>query len=257
MVLNFLLLFFTALIAGSLAYFIPNWKQRYFKLVLVFAGSYLFAITVLHILPELFVGTGDATKMGLYILLGFLLQQVLELFSSGVEHGHIHTMPGHHHGLQSGVWTLMIGLFLHAFLEGTLLSHDGILLDSGHDHGGRHHHEHGSNNLLFGILLHKGPEAFALVAVLVGSLKKRWVFSLLVVFAFATPLGMLMSSFLFDENMIGKGALSIFYGMVAGGFLHISTTIFFESSPEHRFHLNKVLISILAFALAISFEMLS
>jgi hypothetical protein len=45
--------------------------------------------------------------------------------------------------------------------------------------------------------------------------------------------------------------------MVAGGFLHISTTIFFESSPEHRFHLNKVMISILAFALAISFELLS
>ncbi len=257
MALNFLLLFITALIAGSLAYFIPNWKQKYFKLVLVFAGSYLFAITVLHILPELFVGTQDATRMGLYILLGFLLQQILELFSSGVEHGHIHQMPGHHHGLQSGVWTLMIGLFLHAFLEGTLLSHEGILLESAHNHVGDYNHEHGNNNLLFGILLHKGPEAFALVAVLVGSLKKRWVFSLLVIFAFASPLGMVLSSFLFDEDLIGQGALNIFYGMVAGGFLHISTTIFFESSPEHRFHLNKVLISILAFTLAIGFEMIA
>ena len=45
--------------------------------------------------------------------------------------------------------------------------------------------------------------------------------------------------------------------LLAGGFLHISTTIFFESSPDHRFHLNKVIISIIAFALAISFEMLS
>ncbi|MCH7397307.1 ZIP family metal transporter [Belliella sp. DSM 107340] len=257
MLVNFLLLFFTALIAGSLAYFIPSWQERYFKLILVFAGSYLFAITVLHILPELFVGTEDATKMGLYILLGFLLQQVLELFSSGVEHGHIHH-HGHHHGIESGVWTLMIGLFLHAFLEGTLLSHDGMLV--AHDHGaheGHHHHHHGSNNLMFGIMLHKGPEAFALVAVLMSALKKRWVFVLLVIFALASPLGMMLSSALFDQELIGRGALNVFYGMVAGGFLHISTTIFFESSPDHKFHLNKVFISILAFALAISFEFLS
>ncbi|GAB2619821.1 zinc permease [Belliella aquatica] len=256
MLLNFLLLFFTALIAGSLAYFIPSWQERYFKLILVFAGSYLFAITVLHILPELFVGSEDATKMGLYILLGFLLQQVLELFSSGVEHGHIHH-HGHHHGIESGVWTLMIGLFLHAFLEGTLLSQDGILV--AHDHAAHegHHHHHGSNNLMFGIMLHKGPEAFALVAVLMSALKKRWVFALLVVFALASPLGMVLSSALFEQDLIGRGALNVFYGMVAGGFLHISTTIFFESSPDHRFHLNKVIISIIAFALAISFEMLA
>lgn len=256
MLLNFLLLFFTALIAGSLAYFIPSWQERYFKLILVFAGSYLFAITVLHILPELFVGTEDATKMGLYILLGFLLQQVLELFSSGVEHGHIHH-HGHHHGIESGVWTLMIGLFLHAFLEGTLLSQDGILVAHNHAAHEGHHHHHGSSNLMFGIMLHKGPEAFALVAVLMSALRKRWVFVLLVIFALASPLGMLLSSVLFDQEFIGRGALNVFYGMVAGGFLHISTTIFFESSPDHRFHLNKVIISIIAFALAISFEMLS
>lgn len=255
MVGNFLILFFIAIAAGSLAYFIPNWERRYFKLVLVFAGSYLFAITVLHILPELFVGTDNATNMGLYILLGFLLQQILELFSSGVEHGHIHDGGHHHHGLQSGVFTLMFGLFLHAFLEGTLLSQDGILSDHLHGHEG-HSHSHGSNNLLFGILLHKGPEAFALVAVLAGSLKKRWVFVLLVIFALASPLGMLLSSLLYEQDLIGGGALRVIYGMVAGGFLHISTTIFFESSPDHRFQLNKVLISIFAFALAISFEML-
>ncbi|MCH7403266.1 zinc permease [Belliella kenyensis] len=257
MLFNFLLLFFTALIAGGLAYFLPNWQERYFKLVLVFAGSYLFAITVMHILPELFVGTEDARFMGLYILLGFLLQQILELLSSGVEHGHIHH-HGHHHGIESGVWTLMIGLFLHAFLEGTLLSHDGMLALHDHSHDGHHHHHHhGSNNLLFGIMLHKGPEAFALVAVLMTALKKRWVLALLVIFALASPLGMWASSFLYETDLIGRGALNVFYGMVAGGFLHISTTIFFESSPDHRFHLNKVIISMIAFGLAIGFELLA
>lgn len=258
MAVNFILLFVTAMVAGGLAYFIPSWEERYFKLVLVFAGSYLFAITVLHILPELLVESGDSTKMGLFILLGFLLQQILALLSTGVEHGHIHHPNHQHNGVQVGVWTIMIGLFMHAFLEGTLLSHDGILVEhhhhDGHDHG--HHHHHGNNNLLLGILLHKGPEAFALVAVLMSSMKKRWVFALLVIFAFASPLGMVLSNLFYEKNILDRNALNVFYGMVAGGFLHISTTIFFESSPDHRFHLNKVLISILAFGLAIALEMI-
>jgi zinc and cadmium transporter len=222
MLFNFLLLFFTALLAGGLAYFIPSWEERYFKLVLVFAGSYLFAITVLHILPELFMESSDPTRMGLYILLGFLLQQILALLSTGVEHGHIHHPDhAHHHGVQVGVWTIMIGLFLHAFLEGTLLTETGEILGHSHDHdheGHHHHHSHGNGNLLLGILLHKGPEAFALVAVLMSSIKKRWVFALLVVFALASPLGMLLSNFLYESKLMEKEALSIFYGMVAGGY---------------------------------------
>ncbi|MCL6258523.1 ZIP family metal transporter [Aquiflexum sp. TKW24L] len=259
MTFNFLILFFTALLAGCLAYFIPRWDERYFKLVLVFAGSYLFAITVLHILPELFVESSDPTKMGFYILLGFLLQQILALLSTGVEHGHIHHPDHQHHGMQVGVWTIMIGLFLHAFLEGTLLTEDGSLAGHLHEHdehAGHSHHHHGSNNLLFGILLHKGPEAFALVAVLMVSIKKRWVFALLVVFAFASPMGMVLSNYMYESNILGREGLNVFYGMVAGGFLHISTTIFFESSPDHRFYFNKVLISILAFGLAVLLEML-
>lgn len=259
MLLNFLLLFFTALFAGGLAYFIPSWEDRYFKLVLVFAGSYLFAITVLHILPELFAESGNATNIGLFILLGFLLQQILALLSTGVEHGHIHHPAHNHNGREIGVWTIMIGLFMHAFLEGTLLSHNGMLAGHLHDHADHahhHHHHNGNNSLLLGILLHKGPEAFALVAVLMSSMRKRAVFALLLIFALASPMGMLLSNLFYEKELMGKTALNIFYGMVAGGFLHISTTIFFESSPDHRFYLNKVLVSMLAFGLAIILEML-
>lgn len=257
MALNFTLLFVTAMLAGGLAYFIPSWEERYFKLVLVFAGSYLFAITVLHILPELFVESSNPTRMGLYILLGFFIQQILALLSTGVEHGHIHH-PSHQHAASVGVWTIMIGLFLHAFLEGTLLGNEGSLLAHDHDHSGHdhHHHHHSGGNLLFGILLHKGPEAFALVAVLMSAMKKRWIFLLLIIFALASPLGMLLSNWMYESKVLGGESLNIFYGIVAGGFLHISTTIFFESSPDHRFYLNKVLVSMLAFGLAILLEML-
>lgn len=242
MIGNFLILFLSALIAGLLAYAMPQWKEKSFKLILVFAGSYLFSITVLHILPELFANKDSAYYMGLYVLIGFLLQQVLEFLSSGIEHGHIH-----HHGTgKNTVWMVMIGLSLHAFLEGTLLSQQPSL--SGHHHG--------TESLMLGIIMHKAPAAFALVAVLMNNLKRNKVLMLLLVFALASPLGMLSSQFLFAQNILGTEAIDLLFGLVAGGFLHISTTIFFESSPHHKFHLNRLLLSLLAALLAIATEYL-
>ncbi|MCS5491048.1 MULTISPECIES: ZIP family metal transporter [Algoriphagus] len=246
MVINFILLFFTVLLAGSLVFFAPAFKERYFKLFLVFAGSYLFSITILHIIPELFDNAFDSGKMGLYILIGFLLQQLLEYLSSGIEHGHIH-LP---HGPKSkGVLTVMLGLFIHAFLEGTLLSHSSLMGETGG-------HVHNENTLLLGIILHKGPAAFALAAVLSQVLSKRWTFILLVVFALASPLGMILSTYIFQSGLLETKWIGVLFGLVSGGFLHISTTIFFESSPHHKLQLNKLLVSFLAAGLAILSEFL-
>src|SRR5690554_6706981 len=142
--LSFTLLFFAAFLTGIVALTTSKWREKNFKLVLVFAGSYLFSITILHILPELFADKTAAYSMGLYVLLGFLLQQVLVVMSSGIEHGHIHQHTSH--GADNSVWTLMVGLFLHAFLEGTLLSKEPSLTG----------HHHGSETLLLGIVLQIG-----------------------------------------------------------------------------------------------------
>jgi zinc transporter ZupT len=242
MALNFILLFFTALLAGLLVFITPVLKEKYFKLVLVFAGSYLFSITILHILPELFSGSYDPRRMGMYILIGFLLQQLLEFWSAGIEHGHIHK---HESSSYKGVFTLMIGLFIHGFLEGTLLSHNVSAL-----------HQHSDKTILLGILMHKGPAAFALAAVLSASLSKKWTLVLLTLFALASPLGMVSSSFFISQGLLSAEGIGILYGLVTGGFLHISTTIFFESSPHHKFQLNKLAITFLAAALAFASEYL-
>ncbi|MEY3648952.1 MAG: hypothetical protein RLZ13_1837 [Bacteroidota bacterium] len=242
MALNFILLFFTALLAGLLVFITPVLKEKYFKLVLVFAGSYLFSITILHILPELFSGSYDPSRMGMYILIGFLLQQLLEFWSAGIEHGHIHK---HESSSYKGVFTLMIGLFIHGFLEGTLLSHNVSAL-----------HQHSDKTILLGILMHKGPAAFALAAVLSASLSKKWTLVLLTLFALASPLGMVSSSFFISQGLLSAEGIGILYGLVTGGFLHISTTIFFESSPHHKFQLNKLAITFLAAALAFASEYL-
>ena len=246
--LNFLLLFLTAMAAGLLVFFAPVFRERYFKLVLVFAGSYLFSVTILHILPELFSNGFPKAQMGLYILLGFLLQQLLEFWSSGVEHGHIHK---HASETSKGVLTLMLGLFIHAFLEGTLLSHGSVVTN-----GEALDHAHSGKSVLLGIIMHKGPAAFALAAVLSSSMSKKWTIILLTIFALASPLGMFSSAWFIENGLLSGDGIGILYGLVTGGFLHISTTIFFESSPHHKFQLNKLIVTFVAAGLALISEYL-
>ena len=41
------------------------------KLLIAFSGAYLFAITVLHLIPEIYHTNTDGTYIGLFILIGF------------------------------------------------------------------------------------------------------------------------------------------------------------------------------------------
>jgi hypothetical protein len=73
----------------------------------------------------------------------------------------------------------------------------------------------------------------------------------LIVFALITPLGS-FTSYAIGANMIG--GLSMYFdrimAVVVGIFLHISTTILFESSENHRFNLIKFIVIILGASLA-------
>jgi len=239
MILSLAVLFLTPLLSGLAIFFVPKGRNTNFKLMLVFAGSYLFAITVIHILPDLYSGHADFTFIGLFVLIGFFLQQLLEYFTSGIEHGHIHTTHehhsndnhshAHHHHAVSAI-VLLLALCVHAFLEG------GMLV------GGDAHR---ANIILLGIALHRAPAAFALMTVLAFQLHSRKkAIPYLVVFSLAAPVGLLLSTYLMDAGILSSRGLVYLYALVSGNFLHISTTIVFESSPEHRFHAKKMLVAI-------------
>ncbi|MEQ8424671.1 MAG: zinc permease, partial [Cyclobacteriaceae bacterium] len=109
--MKMLVLFLVPMIAGLAIFVTPKSRSSNFKLMLVFAGSYLFAITVIHILPELYSQYQEVELIGLFVLLGFFLQQFLEYFTSGVEHGHIHSHDhqGHAHShVQSEISALVL-----------------------------------------------------------------------------------------------------------------------------------------------------
>ena len=249
MIFQLLVLFILPLLSGLLIYLLPDGKIANFKLLLVFAGSYLFAITVVHILPEVFVEATGKGWVGAFVLIGFFLQQGLEYFTSGIEHGHIHTHGdgNHHHHKHVSAFVLLTALCIHAFLEG------GILVTTGHSVGWSE-----MNAVLIGIVLHRAPAAFALMAVLSIQLNsKRKAIPYLVVFSMAAPAGLLISKYLTDLQILNETGVLYLYALVSGNFLHISTTIVFESSPDHHFNARKLVVAILGAMVAVGIEYLT
>jgi zinc and cadmium transporter len=226
-----ILLFGSSLLGGLGIFLFKKDNSNRLKLVLSFSGAYLFAITVLHLMPDVY--SSGNPQIGLYILGGFLLQILMEQFSEGIEHGHIHKHSHKHFVFPFGI---MISLCLHAFLEGMPLAQ------------GQH------KELVYGIALHHIPAAFALGSVLIeNKLSKASVSSLLILFALMSPLGYWLS---FEIGHGSIGNIEVYFdrimGVVIGIFLHISTTILFESSVDHKFNLKKVVAVLLGVSIALA-----
>jgi len=248
MTIKLIVLFFTPLLSGLLVYLIPGGKTKSFKLLLVFAGAYLFGITVVHILPELYRGNGEVELIGLFVLCGFFLQQVLEHFTSGVEHGHIHAHEHDHqhshYNQQVSAIVLLMALCVHAFLEGAMLAQPATM-----------GFQYDTDAILLGIALHRAPAAFALMTVLTFQLHSRnKAIPYLIVFSVAAPIGLLISTYLVEAEILSQSGLVLLYALVSGNFLHISTTIVFESSPEHHFNARKLAVAILGALVAVAVE---
>ncbi|MNK32698.1 ZIP Zinc transporter [compost metagenome] len=223
-------LFFCAFLGGTAIFLVKSDKSKLLKLILSFSGAYLFAITVLHLIPDAYSGP-DKAQIGIFILVGFLLQVFLEQFSEGVEHGHIHK----HHDGHVFPFGIMISLCLHAFLEGMPLAKE----------------QH--NELIFGISLHHIPAAFALASILMQNhFKKGSIMLYLIIFAVMAPLGFYVSVGLSNGSIGGIDAyFNKIMGIVIGIFLHISTTILFESSADHKINTRKMIAVLLGIGVAL------
>ena len=209
--------------------FLKPASQRYTKLLLSFSGAYLLALTVFVLIPEVYHQHDhslDFKYIGLFVIVGVLLQIVLEFFSHGAEHGH----PGHLHTAHTAFpLSLFISLSIHSILEGFPLSH-------GHNH-----------DLVYGIFVHKLPVAIVLTTFFINSGINKWKTALfLLFFSLMTPLGTYLSANV-PQLIAYHTELS---AIVIGIFLHISTVILFENAEGHRFNLLKFLSVCVGFAVA-------
>jgi len=193
------------------------------QLLLSFSGAYLLSISILHLLPEVYAVKN--LNVGLFILIGLLLQLILDFFSKGAEHGHIHIQQN-----QAFPWALFISLSIHAFMEGIPLANN-------------HEHEH----LLWAIVVHKIPIAIILGTFFVNSnFPKRIAVLFLLMFALMSPLGSLVGENV-EFLITYKTEIT---AIIIGIFLHISTIILFETSKDHKFNFLKFLVILIGIVVA-------
>lgn len=282
-------LFLPIIVFGLSVYFFRI-SNKNLKLLVAFSGAFLLSLTFNELIPQIYRGDnnqaevvaldaghvhehgeecegdhdhstvtsghhghshghGAGARLGLFILIGFLIQLVLDYLTKGVEHGHLHSKcpeqhDNHHHqenDQYKGISYIpvLIGLSLHSFLE-------GMPLASGFESPEL------QNHLLLGIVIHNIPIAIVFMSLLIqNNLSRLTSVILLLVFALSGPLGVITSDllgthFINDMQMFFKFSMAI----VVGIFLHISTTILFETDENHRFNLVKFIVIIIGMAAA-------
>ncbi len=220
----YFILILAVLIGASIVLFVKP-SERFIQFLLAFSGAYLLSITVLHLLPEVFTESNEHTKIGVFILIGILIQSVLEYFSKGAEHGHLHI----HGQLKSIPWVLLISLAIHAVFEGIPLGTDENKI------------------LLWAIFIHKIPISIILTTFLLQTkLPKTAIFGLLFVFSLMSPMG----CYLFENIPFLNTYSTEITAVIIGIFLHISSIILFESNDNHNFSIRKFFAILLGFGIA-------
>lgn len=219
--MNYLLPLLSVLLGFSIALWLKPQDKKNLKLLLAFSGSFLLSLTVMHLLPEVY--ESGNSKVGIFIMVGILFQIILEFFSKGAEHGHVHG----HDKMTQMPWLLFISLCIHALLEGFPVGH---------------HHD-----LAIGIAVHHLPIAIILTTFFLhAQLNKTALFLFMLTFAIMTPLGTLVS----DTFPILNDYYTEITAVVIGILFHISSTIIFESSEGHKFNIAKISVIVLGIVLA-------
>ena len=219
-----LLLILSVLIGVFLGKYFGS-KQQLAKSLLILSAGFLITICLNEVFPQVY--HSDNHNIGVYVILGVLVQMLLENLTKGFEHGHLH-----HHSDDHAIIpvALLAGLFVHAFIEGIPLSHEKQVLSP----------------YLLGILFHNVPISFVLGSFLAHSKNfspKFWL--IVMIFALASPLGMLLGKY-FDEDL-----KVYFLAIVSGIFLHISSVIIFESNKNHKMDWQKIILVICGVSLAL------
>jgi len=237
---EYLLLFLTPIIGGILAFTLGNKKPKLVRYTMLFNGAFILGVVLVQLLPDLF-SKGDRYT-GLWMLLGFGLQMLLEEWSGGVEHGHIHANEQRPRWL---AFSIMLGLCLHSLIEGLPLGGYRSFMHSiqGSNSDSQFHH------LFLSILMHNIPAAFALTSFLLMSGINRFSSAIfLLLFALMAPIAAFSAQFFLSS----PSTLAILLSIVTGNLLQIGSTILFENDAHssHHFSIGKWLALILGFGLS-------
>ena len=236
----YLLIFLGVIVGGIVFSLFKKTNHRFLDAVNVFGGAFLFAVCFIQLIPHLYGQSSHtcghshyesfllSVPVGIFILAGFIVQLLLENLSKGIEHGHSHLSS---HASPKG-FSLLIGLSLHAFLEGMpVVSHEG------------HIHE----ALVWGIFIHNIPITMVLTTILLKADYSKWKrYTFIFIFAVMSPLGSVLNrtfSAVFGNYDV------VIMALVVGILLHVAVSILFTHEDKGT-RFSKMAIILLAFMLA-------
>jgi zinc transporter ZupT len=220
-----------SLLAGAWFIYRAPSDKRWIYLLLSAGGAYLIAILFTHILPELFEHLGQ--QAGYALLIGFMLQILLENYSKGIEHGHAHATSS-----RTALMISYAALCLHALVEGMPLA--SALFDSVIQF---------DRELTVGIMLHKIPVAITLSSLLIRSgIQKHQAMLWLAFFILCTVIGSGLQQWIGQSS---EEMMFISLGLTVGILLHVSTTILFESSDHHKLSPKRIAVIALGIGLGV------
>jgi zinc and cadmium transporter len=225
----------TSFVGGTIP-LLRNWSHRSLLLPVSFSGGILLGAAFFHMIPESTQLLGRA--VGWPLLAGFLVIFCLERFvlvhpnpEGASEHGLAHHI---HLGIAA-----YIGISFHSLL-------DGLAVTSAYERPDL------AGVVLLAVIFHKMPDAFALATLL---LLDRWskpaIALLMVLFAFTTPLGAVLTWLFLRRatNTIVGGALAL----SAGTFLAVATS---DILPQIRRFDNQRVLPFLALFVGLAFSWL-
>lgn len=214
MIITILILILSVFLGSVIGFFLKKFKINFVHYLLIYSAGFLLSFTFIELFPFLFYSNYIDS---IYILIGILIQIVLEFFTKGIEHGHVF------HYQKKIPYTVIIGLFLHSFLEGIPISLK-------------------EKDLLFAIFIHNIPVSFLLSYFLFKSqLKHIYAYIILFIFSIGGPMGILLGNYI--SNNLKNKSLAI----VSGIFLYISLLIIFENNKKHNFKIINIIWIIFGF----------
>lgn len=261
LVAGYVLLVVASLLSGCFLFALEK-KPKMLKYISIFGGAFLLAVCFVHLLPEAFSESAEhcghslqkmlqetehfgsshvqacnhehstGFPLGGFILMGFVLQLLLELLSKGAEHGHLHK-DGHsaHRSYYVAALMVLSGVSIHAFLEGFALVTDGRM----------------NYSLVLGVVLHNIPISMIVMSgFLKAGCSKAVSLAHLFVFAIMGVAGSLLSG---QIAALQEHSAQIMC-LVVGILLHVSLSTLFDSTESHSYNFVRFAIVITAFAIA-------
>lgn len=241
-----LILFFAVVAAGVATYFFQELFKGIKHYLTTVGVAFVLSLICVHILPEIF--HTHVHNIGAYLLIGFIFQIFLELFSKGIEHGHIHEHSNSpRYSINKTLLSLFFGLCVHSLIEGIplfIVETTEAHSHAGHSHSVVHATQGFSEVFFWAILGHKIPVAIVLMLFLLQSeLKKSTIILLFLLFASMTPIGGVIGLSIENSGTVSNLS-SILLAITTGMLIHVTTLLVFEEYHNQKEKIKNIVLII-------------